>query len=104
VGSGKEDNNDDDDDDADEVEVLETVAMQAERPQFKPRVSTVLDDLRPRADPAEVLRSLWRLVAVGRLRMDFRKGFMPCHKIWAPAPSEARPLLLPLELPGLYRG
>ena len=91
-------------DEAMEALVLETVARQAERPAFKPRVCTVLDDLRPWADPAEVLRSLWRLVAVGRLRMDFRKGFMLCRKIWAPAPSEARPLLLPLELPGLYRG
>ena len=60
------------------------------RPRIKPKVSTVLDDLCPRADRGEVLRSLWRLVAVGRLRINFRQTFTLSSIIWAPNPAELR--------------
>jgi hypothetical protein len=91
-------------DEAMEALVLATVARQAERPRIKPKINTVLDELCPSADRGEVLRSLWRLVAVGRLRINFRQSFTLSSIIWIPSPSETRPLLLPLGLPGLYRG
>ena len=93
-----------DPDEAMEATVLATVERLADRPWFKPRICHVLDDLQYRKDAGEVLRSLWRLVAVGRLRMDFSKTLTTRRQIWIPDPSEARQLLLPLELPGIYRG
>lgn len=91
-------------DEAMEALVLETVARLADRSWIKPRICHVLEELQRRVEVGEVLRSLWRLVAMGRLRMDFTKSLTIRRKIWVPEPPEAGPLLLPLELPGTYRG
>jgi hypothetical protein len=87
-----------------EALVLEAVARQAMHPPFRPTANAVASDLHDRAERGDVLRSLWRLVAVGRLRMDFAKELTTYRKLWIPDPREVRPLLLPLALPGLYQG
>lgn len=94
----------DDPDEAMETLVMATVRRLADSPWFKPRICHVLEDLRPKADDGDLLHSLWRLVAVGRLCMDFTQTFTIRRHVWPSAGPEGRRHLLPLELPGLYRG
>lgn len=94
----------DEPDEAMEALVLASVRRLSADPWFKPRICHVLDDLRREADAGDLLPSLWRLVAIGQLCMDFSKTFTIRRHVWPTGTPGGRRHLLPLALPGLFRG
>ena len=87
-----------------EALVMEVLERQAARPWAKPKIEHVLWEAGRRVDAGEALRSLWRLVATGRIGMDFTRPFTIHREVWPADPPGKGHLLVPLRLPGLYRG
>jgi len=85
-----------------EMEAAILEAVRNHRSYTKPKIMDLTTPLQSWAW-GRVLRSLWRMVAVGALRTHYLEPMTMSRQVWVRPEDSGRYLILDLPLPGLYR-
>lgn len=84
--------------------VLKTLTGHVERYGVNPSVLELMNLAGQSVDRNEAYRAIWQLVAMGRIGMHFSKPLSFCRHVWPTRDQGAHPPLVPLPLPGWFRG